>query len=251
MIDKREKRESREKKIIAQAIRLLADTGFLDMRMADVADATGYSMGTIYSHFESKEDMIVACAFTLCLDEKRLFDDIYVQAIPEIEKIITLAQCSWLISMQRPELIEIDSLSLMPSVWRRATPHRAESLNLLHVELADTLFRIVLSTIENGINGHQHLDAAAREELATHLTHGMWGLCVGLSSTAQSGYARSLCPKDKDQTYHHFTTNYTRFLKGYGWDEQDPAAVFERCLNIAKQCINETTWFALNARKAS
>ena len=101
IIDKREKRDQREKEIIEVAIRMLAETGFLAMRMADLARATGYSMGTIYSHFDSKEDLIVACAYTLCLDEQWLFTEISVQKIPDIEKIITMAQCSWLISMQR------------------------------------------------------------------------------------------------------------------------------------------------------
>jgi AcrR family transcriptional regulator len=246
VVDKREKREQREKEIIEVAIGLLAETGFMDMRMADLASSTGYSMGTIYSHFDSKEDLIVACAYTLCCDEQWLFSEISAQDIPDIDKIITMTQCSWLISMQHPELIEIDNLSLMPSVWRRATMHRAERLNRLHVELADTLVRIVLNTIENGIHGHGKLDDDERQNLATHLTHGLWGLCVGLTSTAQSGYARTLCPSDRDETYAHFTTNYTNFLKGYGWQEQDPGAIFERCLGIAKQCLNQTTWFALS-----
>lgn len=250
-IDKREKREQREREIIGVAIGLLAETGFLDMRMADLARATGYSMGTIYSHFDSKEDLIVACAHTLCLDEQWLFNEISVQAIPAIDKIITMAQCSWLISMQHPQLIEIDSLSLMPSIWRRATNHRAERLNRLHVELAETLVAIVLNTIENGIHGHSRLDDVDRQHLATHLAHGLWGLCVGLTSTAQSGYARTLCPADRDKTYAHFTTNYTNFLKGYGWQEADPDAVFARCLGIAKHCLNQTTWFALSETEAN
>jgi AcrR family transcriptional regulator len=251
IIDKREKRDQREKEIIEVAIRMLAETGFLDMRMADLARATGYSMGTIYSHFDSKEDLIVACAYTLCLDEQWLFTEISAQKIPEIEKIITMAQCSWLISMQHPQLIEIDNLSLMPTIWRRATQHRAERLNQLHVELAGTLVAIVLNTIENGIHGHSELDAEERQHLATHLTHGLWGLCVGMTSTAQSGYARTLCPTDQDKTYAHFTTNYTNFLKGYGWREQDPGAVFERCLNIAKLCLNQTRWFSLSDTETS
>jgi len=226
--DKREKREQREQEIIEVAIRMLAETGFLGMRMADLAKATNYSMGTIYSHFDSKEDLIVACAYTLCLDEKWFFDEIGTQDIPDIEKIITLAQCSWLISMHHPELIEIDNLSLMPSIWRRATQHRGERLNELHIELANSLVTIVLNTIGNGIHGHSELTGEERQHLANHLTHGLWGLCVGLTSTAQSGYARTLCPTEKDKTYTHFTTNYTHFLKGYGWREKDPGAVFER-----------------------
>lgn len=248
-MDRREKRELREKEIIATAIRLLAEHGFLDVRMSDIAKETGYSMGTLYSHFESKEDLIIACAHALCLDEKDLFDNLAALTIPDVEKVITLAQCSWLRSMEHPELIEINTLSLMPTVWRRATPYRLEQLNSLHVQLATILVSIVMKSIGNGIDGHHQLEAHELERLATHLTHGMWGLCVGLSNTAQSGYASTLCPTDNEQSYTHFTTNYTNFLKGYGWEETDPKAVFSRCLTVAKECINQTTWFTEQANE--
>jgi len=243
-MNRRELREQREISIVEKTIQLLSAQGFIGMRMSDVAKASGYSMGTIYSHFESKEDLLLACAYTLCMDEKSLFLEIASLSIPDVEKIITVAQCSWLISMQHPDLIEIDSLSLMPSVWRRATEYRAERLNRLHVELAQTFLGIVVKAIENDMNGYFKLDEAEREKLAHHLTHGMWGLCVGLSSTAQSGYASTLCPKSDDESYVHFTTNYINFLRGYGWKEESPEIVFERCIEVANRCIGNTAWYA-------
>lgn len=243
-MQRREKRDLREKEVIVKTIELLSQRGFLDLRMADVAKETKYSMGTIYSHFESKEDLLVACAYALVLEHKVLFQAIEKQPIPAIEKIITLAQCSWEVSMDHPDLIEIDNLALMPSVWRRATEHRASLLDQLHVELSNTLLSIVLTAIEDSLTGYKHLDEGETTQLAYHLTHGMWGLCVGLSSTAQSGYASTLCPKSGDESYNHFMTNYTNFLKGYGWLEKDLVAVFERCKTTAQACIAQTTWFS-------
>jgi hypothetical protein len=193
---------------------------------------------------------LVACALMLVQEHKVLFTAIEDQPIPAIEKIITVAQCSWQLSMQHPDLIEIDNLSMMPSVWRRATKQRASELNQLNIELATIFLNIVLMAIEESLNGYKHLDQQETERLANYLTHGMWGLCVGLSSTAQSGYASTLCPESGDENYAHFTTNYTSLLKGYGWQEENPDAVFERCKSIAQQCINETTWFA-NGEKSS
>jgi len=249
-MQRREKRELREKEIVEKSIALLSERGFLDLRMADVAKESKYSMGTIYSHFESKEDLLVACAQALVQEHQVLFSAITNQPIPAIEKIITLAQCSWQLSMNHPDLIEIDNLSLMPSVWRRATKQRAHELNQLHVELANMFLGIVLEAIEKSLDGYEKLTQAQTEQLAHHLTHGMWGLCIGLSSTAQSGYASTLCPESGDESYAHFSTNYSNFLKGYGWQEMHPDAVFERCNDVAQQCINQTTWFA-NGEKSS
>lgn len=250
-MDRREKRDSREKEIVETTIALFSERGFLGVRMSDIAREAGYSMGTIYSHFESKEDLLIACAYMLNLDQNKLFDELASRDIPAIEKIVSLAHCSWMISMQHPDLIEIDNLSLMPSVWRRATTHRAELLTRLHVELADTFLNIVLAAIEHDIDGHGALDEGSKKQLATYFTHGMWGLCVGLSSTAQSGYASTLCPERSDESNEHFTTNYMNFLKGYGWQEKNPEAVFERCLKVARECIATTRWFAVDAEQHS
>jgi len=249
-MQRREKREQREKEIVEKTIRLLSQRGFLDLRMADIARETSYSMGTIYSHFESKEDLLVACAHALILEHKVLFDAIANQPITAIEKIITTAQCSWHISMRHPDLIEIDNLSLMPSIWRRATKQRANELNQLHIELAQMFLGLVYEAIEKSLSGYEQLDQNQIDQLANYLTHGMWGLCVGLSSTAQSGYASTLCPDSDDESDSYFSTNYSNFLKGYGWQEKNPESVFERCKDIAQQCIDQTTWFA-DSRKGA
>jgi len=250
----RQKRELREQEIIRITMIQLSEHGFLDVRMSDIARETKYSMGTIYSHFESKEDLIIACAYTLVQEHKLLFQAILAEKISAIEKIITMAQCSWHLSMYHPELIEIDHLSLMHSVWHRATQLRTQQLKELQIELANSFLGIALEAIETCVLSHQTLDALEKKKLAYHLTHGMWGLCVGLSSTAQSAYTRSVSSITNHEnieqenreleSYEHFATNYSRFLQGYGWQEKHPQKIFQACRAIALKCINQTTWFA-------
>ncbi len=243
-MQRREKRINRENEILEKSIQLLSKQGFLGLRMSDIARATQYSMGTIYSHFESKEDLLIACAHTLVLEHQQLIQAIQQRPIPAIEQIIVTAQCNWLISMHHADLIEIDNLSLMPSVWRRATRQRTDQLNQLHVALAHTFLTIVEQAIAHSLHGYQQLEPSKKSQLAHTLTHGMWGLCVGLASTAQSGYASTLCPKNRDENSAHFTINYANFLKGYGWQEPNPDAVFARCKTIASSCMAATTWFS-------
>lgn len=243
-MQKREKRELREREIIEKTIALLSQRGFLDVRMSDIAGETGYSMGTIYSHFESKEDLLVACAQALALEYKTLILAIEKQPVPAIEKIITLAQCSWYLATEHPDLTEIDNLSLMPSIWRRATQYRADRLDQLHVELANTFLTIALAAIHESLHGYEALQQQQIDTLAQHLTHGMWGLCVGLASTAQSGYASKLCSSSGEEHDAHFTTNYTNFLRGYGWQEPNPDEVFGRCRGTARACLQQSAWFS-------
>jgi len=243
-MERHQKRALREHEIISETIGLLSQRGFLDVRMSDIANETGYSMGSIDSHFESKEDLLVACAHTLSLEYKKLLQLMMNQSIPAIEKIITMAQCNWYISMQHPDLIEIDNLSLMPSVWRRATAHRANALNESNKALASIFLTLALEAIKNSLVGYKDLKETEIEQLGHYFTHGMWGLCVGLASTSQSGYANSMCPENSSDSYTHFITNYINFLKGYGWQEVDPVAIFEARKDNAMACIAQTSWFS-------
>ena len=43
-----------------QALRLLAEVGYADMKMDDVADAAGMSKRTVYRHYPTKVDLAVA-----------------------------------------------------------------------------------------------------------------------------------------------------------------------------------------------
>ncbi len=244
-MDRREKREQREQEIVEHSIQLFSERGFLGVRMSDIAKRTQYSMGTIYSHFESKEDLLIACAHALVEDHRLLFLMVREEPIPAIEQIITIAQGVWLVASRFPDLIEIKNLSLMPSVWKRATESRVERYEQLHEELALSIRAMALDAISESIEGHEALEGEVLERMADYLTHGMWGLSIGLSTIVQSAYAESQCEdEDEEALIHFFATNYINFLKGYGWREAEPEQVFERCNETSLRLLSQTTWFA-------
>ncbi len=58
----REKRKSRDHDAIASAARsLFVEKGFEDVSMADVAEFAEVSVGTVYNHFHSKNELFIAC----------------------------------------------------------------------------------------------------------------------------------------------------------------------------------------------
>jgi len=246
LMDRREKRELREQEIVEKTISLFSQQGFLGVRMSDIAKQTQYSMGTIYSHFESKEDLLVACAHELVKDHQRLFEMVREQSIPTIEQIISLVQGVWTVATRFPDLIEIENLSLMHSIWKRATEQRVEAYVRLHENLAQHLRVMVLEAIGQCIEGYEDLEQDELEKMADYLTHGLWGLSVGLSTIVQSGYAASQCQEKEEEggIEHFFATNYINMLKGYGWREESPEVVFERCSQISEQLLAQSVWFA-------
>jgi len=243
-VSRQERRARREQRIIERAIALFVDKGFLSVRMADVAAACGLSMGTIYSHFAAKEDLLMGCATRLTYEEKALYQDIIEADIPAMQRMVTCFTTSWLIAQHHPGLVEIENLSLMPSVWSRAHPQRISKLNKLHREFFDMVCALVLEVMGCELDGCIEAGDTTPEARATLINHGMWGLCVGLNSTAQSGMVRTGNGQHEACSYHHFTTNVIHFLKGYGWSEPAPGRVFDDCREAALACLAGHPWFA-------
>ncbi len=248
-MSRQQKRAEREQLIIEKALALFVDKGFLGVRMSDVAKASGLAMGTIYSHFAAKEDVLMGCATLLTREEKAIYHSIIASDISPIQRIVTGFTVNWLIAQYHPQFVEIQNLSLMPSVWSRANPQRIQQLNSLHGDFFTMAQAVVMEMLNSDLNIPLDMDAAAREELGMLLNHGMWGLCVGLNSTAQSGIARAGGDQHEACSYLHFTTNVIHFLKGYGWQEAEPQAVFAACREQAQACLDGHVWFACPVAK--
>jgi len=243
-VPRQQKRAEREQFIIEQAIALFVEKGFLGVRMMDIAKISGMSMGTIYSHFAAKEDLLLACATRMIREEKEIHQAIIASNASAIRRIVTCFTVNWLIARQHPGFVEIENLSLMPSVWTRAHPQRIQELNALHGDFSDMINSVVLEMLDGDLHGYTGIDDVARQELARLLNHGMWGLCVGLNSTAQSGMASVGGNHHESCSYKHFTTNVIHFLKGYGWAEAEPEKVFDACREEALACLDGHAWFA-------
>lgn len=249
-MDRKEKRALREQEIVEHAIQLFSERGFLGVRMSDIARQTHYSMGTIYSHFESKEDLLIACAHVLVKEHQLLFASVREQGVVAVEQIITLVQGVWVIASQFPELIEIKNLSLMRSIWKRATEQRVARYDHLHEDLSLQIRAMAIEAIAGSFDGYADLQEKALEELADTLTHGLWGLSMGMSSITQSGYAENYCEEYTEEEHTEeelekfFSINYSNFLKGYGWRCENAEVVMERCSTLSQQLLAETTWFA-------
>jgi len=244
-VSKQRKRAEREQLIVEQAIALFVEKGFLGVRMAEIAKTCDLAMGTIYSHFAAKEDLLMGCAARLVCEKKVIYQGIMGSDTAAMQRIVTGFTVNWLIAQHHPGLVEIENLSLMPSVWSRANPQRIHELNILREAFFDMVNVVVLEMLNSDLNGYALIDnTARRQELATLLNHGMWGLCIGLNSTAQSGMASVGDPHHKSCSYKHFTTNVIHFLKGYGWVEAEPEKVFDACREKALACLDEHAWFA-------
>jgi len=71
-------------RILEAAADIFSDTGFGVATMRDLAKAAGITAGSIYNHFESKDDILI-CLFELYAENFR-------KACPTVEELLTMAE---------------------------------------------------------------------------------------------------------------------------------------------------------------
>lgn len=176
------KRQQREADILATTIRLLEERSFLDLRMSDVAKAADCSMGAIYSHFSSKEDLLLGCADAICKMRRPLKERISQQNLPPHELMAMLCFCMWHSDEMNPAHYRLQQLAMNPSVWERASTQRYQAINDFSNEMYAWMKAISKQLIE------EHPSLEYSEELALQLELGLFACAWGLFQIKESGF---------------------------------------------------------------
>ncbi len=207
---KQQKYLQSEEKIISNTITLLETRRFLELKMSEVATAAECSMGAIYSHVSSKEDLLMACAAQL-LDRRceQLLTDLATIADP-LDRILTVLMRLWQDDAHSPHLYNLRQLSSNPSVWQRASEARNNQLN----QVADRLTTILRDNCYELIT--QELSQTATTQLAEQLLISIAGLSQGIYQFSVSGYCSSFSSSTNlDSTSLHLESLHI-LLRGWG-----------------------------------
>jgi AcrR family transcriptional regulator len=121
---KQRERQEREELILVHAQRLLDREGFQGLNLDELARSIEYSKGTIYLHFETKEDL----ALSICTRSMRLRANLFERASTfrgttrERVSAIGYAARKW--SRDYPDMSRIQMMLKAPSFWERASEER-------------------------------------------------------------------------------------------------------------------------------
>ncbi|OSQ39715.1 hypothetical protein TMES_07055 [Thalassospira mesophila] len=211
MAVKQEKRQQREKEILDCARTLIGQHGFFDLKMSDLARAAGISVGTLYVHFASKEDLLLGLAMwagagrTAYLQTARQHDG------PALEKFIVASLLDILFSIENPDLFEMEYLAMSPSIWQRATHGRHQDF-LRKVSDATRMFQEFLDQAAPVLGENYSRDRGRTLNL------GSWALSFGMNALALSEitdahYGRLL----RENALPTFCDGLTAMLVGAGW----------------------------------
>lgn len=60
MVERKESREDKRRRIIDAAVEVFADKGFFGARVSEIAEVAGVADGTIYLYFKSKDEILIS-----------------------------------------------------------------------------------------------------------------------------------------------------------------------------------------------
>lgn len=233
---KERERAQREELMIDHARRLLARDGFQDLNLDELAGQIEYSKGTIYLHFETKEDLVLAVA-TRALRERA---DLFVRASAfagrsrERIRAVGFACCQFAVAHQ--DYFNVEMMIKSHSFWERASRERKR----IHGVQAGRLFHVMNGIATEALRAG---DLPARTS-AQEVTFSLIAISMGSHIAAMQPDVQMLCAIEDPIAV--MRRNQDRICDGWEWKpllkDWDYAATDRR---IRSEVFPEATWFKL------
>src|SRR6056297_1097674 len=145
MMGTRERRkrelEAREQLFLDTARSLIRKEGLLTLQMARLARACDYATGTLYQHFSSKEDLLVALATQRLREHCELFWRVATWSAGSRVRMFALIVADEYFSRRHATYSRLMQYVFAEVVWETATPERRAGLT------------VALEPAVNAING--------------------------------------------------------------------------------------------------
>lgn len=169
---KERQRALREHLFLDKAAELIAAEGILQLQMAPLAKACDYATGTLYQHFCSKEDLLVALAGRNNCHQLKLFQGIVDLPISSREKMLALGIAEHLNRAHNPSHARLEQYVFTEAVWQNASLTRRQTILANGKPLAE----LVSSIVQQAIDANE---LPAHNSSAFDLSIAPWALCIG------------------------------------------------------------------------
>lgn len=160
-MNKSELFKAREQRILSAALVTARGKGALDFRMADVARAAECSVGTLYGHFLSKEDMMAALVQISLQQRHEWIARLNEMDLTPMERFVTLLASERVRLLRDEVLAQLELLVSHTELWRRAADQRQLALRALVEELVKALEGILQDARQQGLLGLDEAESAA------------------------------------------------------------------------------------------
>jgi len=165
--------ELREKMFLDKAEELICADGLMNLQMARLAESCDYATGTLYQHFTSKEDLLVALACASSAGQVEMFQRIRPWQASPRDRMFAVVVCDAEYAQKNPVHTSLMQYVFTQAVWENASEQR-RAATLAHCDpISEVVSSIVCDAIKCG-----DLSPSGQPEM--ELALGPWCLSEGM-----------------------------------------------------------------------
>lgn len=231
---KERERAAREELILEHGRRLLVRDGFQDFNLDELAKAIEYSKGTIYLHFQTKEDLVLSVATVALKQRADLFERASKFSGRSRERIRAIGFACCQFAVMCKDYFSIEMTLKSTSFWGKTSPERRR----LHGLQASRLIHTTNSIVSDAIR-EKELPADIKP---SDVTFSLIAVTMGSHVAAMQPDIQMLCAIQDPISI--VRQNQDLVCEGWHWKpllkDWDYAATDRR---IKKEVFPEAAWF--------
>lgn len=199
----------REVELTLLAKSIVREQGWSNLTMDKLTAASAYSKGTIYNHFSSKEDAILALCIHSLKRESALFARAAAFEGSTRERIIAMHVSFSVYARMEPVLSTCPIMAKSPWVLEKASPERVNELNKLEEQVIDHADLLVTDAVKEG-------DLKFSPGISSDaIVFANWSIAFGSNALAQNA-SNSRCI-NRIQDPYSLLNNANMLLDGLNW----------------------------------
>jgi AcrR family transcriptional regulator len=198
----------REQLFLDTAWELIRRDGLLNLQMGRLAAECDYAVGTLYQHFASKEDLLLALAGSSMSGRIELFQRVADWAAPSRERMLGFAVADVLFAEHEPEFFRLSQYVSTQVVWAATSAARRETVLGACRPLGELVDRVVNAAIAAG-----DVDSGAFD--SQELGCGLWAMCEGMHQLVHADGVLDM--QRVTRPYHLLLRQANALLNGLGW----------------------------------
>lgn len=218
--------------VLDAAAKCIAETSLLDFTMAAIAKEASMSMGSIYKHVQSKEDVLVALATRMVKQHHEAFTELLAFPLTMPERLM----CTILLSPEKlhtfPFGVHLEMLTGNEAVLQRASPRWVETLARFD-QAIEAVFNDALT--DSWVSGELRVDENDRDQAIEMLLVSLWSMSVGFIQVAYQRHTWHLTSSEHDLPFplaadHPLVDGAQRLINSVAWDTPlDDAGIHKAC----------------------
>jgi len=222
--------EEQQRKILDAAVQCIADSSVTSFTMAKVAAKAELSMGSVYKHFQCKEDIVMALTSASFSHISSVFQHVFNLPLTTPEKIIALC----LLSPEKMQLFsfgsELESYATNDAVIRKASPLWTQKM----IEAGALCEQTFKTRLAEGITTKDFANSVDLDTFIEEITVSGWAMNAGYEQVLRVQQSRQIVEGNASlsmplETMDPLVRSLVRLINSYPW--QYP---------LTKEAVNKT-----------